>query len=123
MINAGRQVGGALGVAVLGALAATLTRADWHSRLSLLGPEARANAVDLTPLVLAGQDEVVGGLAGRPAEVAWLASFAYGLRGALLGGSVLVLVAAAVAAIGLHRPRRRGASWRSKRAAPPVRAT
>jgi EmrB/QacA subfamily drug resistance transporter len=103
VINASRQLGGSLGIAVLGSIAATLARADWQHKLPLLAPAAQAKAGHLTALVLGGQGKAIASLAGRPAERAGLESFVHGLRGALLTSAVLALAAAAVAAIGLRR--------------------
>jgi EmrB/QacA subfamily drug resistance transporter len=103
VINAARQLGGSLGIAVLGSIAATLARADWQHKLSLLGPAARAKAANLTGLALGGQGKAIAALAGRRAETAGLESFVHGLRGALLTSAVLALVGAAVAAVGLRR--------------------
>jgi EmrB/QacA subfamily drug resistance transporter len=105
VINAGRQVGGSLGIAVLGTVAALLTRSDWQQQLALLPPASHAKAVHLASLVVGGQGSAVAGLAGRSAELAGLESFVYGLRGALLTSSVLALVAAAVAFAGLRHSR------------------
>jgi DHA2 family multidrug resistance protein-like MFS transporter len=102
VINASRQLGGSLGIAVLGSIAATLGRADWEHKLPLLAPAAQAKAGHLTSLVLGGQGKAIATLAGRPAETAGLESFVHGLRGALLTSAVLALAAAAVAAIGLR---------------------
>ena len=94
VINASRQIGGALGIAVLGSIAAMLARADWLRQSALLGATAHAQSSRLTTLVLGGQGKVIGRLAGHPAEAAGLESFAYGLRGALLISSALTLVGA-----------------------------
>jgi EmrB/QacA subfamily drug resistance transporter len=105
VINAARQVGGALGIAVLGSVAAILARADWSHQLTLLAPATQAKAANLTPLVLDGQGQAIGTLAGSAAEAAALSSFVQGLRGALLVSSALALVAAAVALVGLRHER------------------
>jgi EmrB/QacA subfamily drug resistance transporter len=104
VINASRQVGGALGIAVLGSIAATITRTDWHQQLSQLPAATQAKAGHLTALVVGGQGPPIAAAAGRPAELAALASFVDGTRGALLTSSALVLIASAVAFAGL-RPR------------------
>jgi hypothetical protein len=62
-------------------------------------------AAHLTSLVVGGQGRVVAAVAGRPAELAGLASFVDGLHGALLASSALALVAAAIAFAGLRQPR------------------
>jgi EmrB/QacA subfamily drug resistance transporter len=105
VINAGRQVGGALGIAVLGTVAAILTRSQWQQQLALLSPAGQAKAAHLTSLVVGGQGTAVAAIAGRPAELAGLESFVYGLRYALLISSVLALAAAGVAFAGLRHSR------------------
>jgi EmrB/QacA subfamily drug resistance transporter len=107
VINASRQVGGALGIAVLGSIAATITRTDWQHQLSQLPPATHARAAHLTTLVLGGQGQPIAAAAGRPAEFAALTAFVDGARGALLTSSVLALVASGVAAAGLRRRRSR----------------
>jgi hypothetical protein len=102
VINAARQLGGSLGIAVLGSVAAALARADWQHRLSLLPPAVHAKAAHVSALVLGGEGKAIAAIAGRPAEIAGLESFVHGLRGALLAGSVLALAGAVVAAIGLR---------------------
>jgi EmrB/QacA subfamily drug resistance transporter len=103
VINASRQVGGALGIAVLGSIAATITRTDWHQQLSQLPAATQAKAGHLTALVVGGQGPPIAAAAGRPAELAALASFVNGTRGALLTSSALVMIASAVAFGGLRR--------------------
>jgi hypothetical protein len=119
VINAARQVGGALGIAVLGSVASILARADWSNQLTLLPPATQAEAANLTPLVLDGQGQAIGALAGTTAEAAALSSFVQGLRGALLVSSALALVAAAVALVGL-RDQRVGIAVRASDASEPA---
>jgi EmrB/QacA subfamily drug resistance transporter len=102
VINASRQVGGAFGIAVLGSIAATLTRDDWQHRLSLLGPGTQAKATELSTLVLGGQGKAIAALAGRPTAAAGLESFVEGVHAALLTGTALTLLSAAVAFLGLR---------------------
>jgi EmrB/QacA subfamily drug resistance transporter len=103
VINASRQIGGALGIAVLGSIAATVTRTDWQQQLSQLPAATQTKAGHLTALVVGGQGRPVAAVAGRPAELAALAAFVDGTRGALLTSSALTLIAAAVAFAGLRR--------------------
>jgi EmrB/QacA subfamily drug resistance transporter len=103
VINASRQVGGAFGVAVLGSIAATITRTDWHAHVSSLAPAARTNEV--STLVLGGRGSAIAALAGRPAAIAGLESFVHGLHGALLTGAGLTLIGSVVAFTGLPRGR------------------
>jgi EmrB/QacA subfamily drug resistance transporter len=100
VINAGRQVGGALGIAVLGSVAGMLTRSEWQHQLTLLPPSAKA--AHLTSLVVGGQGRAIAAVGGRHAELAGLESFVYGVRYALLISSFLALGAAVVAFAGLR---------------------
>jgi DHA2 family methylenomycin A resistance protein-like MFS transporter len=122
VINAARQVGAALGIATLGALAAALTRSDWHQRLALLPAATQAKAAQLTSLAVGGQGKAVAAVAGQPAGLAALESFVHGLRGALLASSVLALVGAGAAFIGLRRSPQRLHELESTEAARPARA-
>ncbi len=103
VINASRQVGGALGIAVLGSIAATITRTDWQQHLSQLPVATQTKAGHLAALVVGGQGMPIAAAAGRAAELAALASFVDGTRGALLTSSALALIAAVVAFAGLRR--------------------
>ena len=103
VINASRQVGGALGIAVLGSIAATITRTHWHQQVSQLPPATHAKTAHLTALVVGGQGTPIAAAAGHAAELAALASFVAGTRGALLTSSALALIASAVAFAGLRR--------------------
>ena len=103
VINANRQLGGALGIAVLGSVAATLTRDAWHEGLAQLPAATRAAAEPLTGLVLGGQGGPIAALAGPQAQAAALESFVHGVSGAMLASSALTLLAALVAFVGLRR--------------------
>jgi EmrB/QacA subfamily drug resistance transporter len=102
VINASRQVGGAMGVAVLGAVVSTRVSNVWH------GPEA------LVPLVTGGQgskiDQAAQQAGASPAaakllENQALTSFVHGVQGAMLVGAVLAFSAAMTAFFGLrHAP-------------------
>jgi MFS transporter, DHA2 family, multidrug resistance protein len=103
VINANRQIGGALGIAVLGSVAAMLTRSAWHQGLAQLPAATRAAAAPLTGLVLGGQGEPIAALAGPQARAAALESFVHGVSGAMLASAALTLLAALVAFVGLRR--------------------
>jgi EmrB/QacA subfamily drug resistance transporter len=105
VINASRQVGGALGIAAMGSIAATLARSDWNRQLAHLPPASHAALARLTTLVVGGQGNVIQALAGRQARSAALDSFVHGLHGALLASATLTLIGAAIALAGLRRRR------------------
>ncbi|MGN6380134.1 MAG: MFS transporter [Gaiellales bacterium] len=104
VINASRQVGGALGIAVLGGIGTTLAASNWHDWASSLPPAAHAKALALTPLVQGGQGAKVTQLTGSQAVGHQaLLSFQHGVQGAFLAGGLLLLSAALVAFVGLRR--------------------
>jgi EmrB/QacA subfamily drug resistance transporter len=102
VINSSRQVGGALGVAVLGAIVATRVGNAWH------GP------ANLVPLVTGGQGQkihdlaVAGGASPQAATALQsqaLQAFVHGVQGAMLAGAVLAFLASMTAFFGLrHAP-------------------
>jgi EmrB/QacA subfamily drug resistance transporter len=104
VINASRQVGGALGIAVLGGIGTTLAASSWHDKIAALPPAFHAKAYALTPLVQGGQGAKITQITGKP-EVGHqaLLSFQHGVQGAFLAGGLLLLCAAVVAFVGLRR--------------------
>jgi EmrB/QacA subfamily drug resistance transporter len=102
VINASRQVGGAMGVAVLGAVVSTRVDSVWT------GPQA------LVPLVTGGQGTKIYQAAisqghspayALAAENQALTAFVHGVQGAMLVGAVLAFSAAMTAFFGLrHAP-------------------
>jgi EmrB/QacA subfamily drug resistance transporter len=101
VINASRQVGGALGIAVLGSLGAALTRSSWNDRLATLPAAVQSKLGGAGELVIGGQGAAVGRIAGPQAQAAAAAAFVHGVNGALLCGGALMLLAAVVAYFGL----------------------
>ncbi len=102
VVNAARQVGAALGLAILGAVGAALTANAWSDRVSALPPALRGQAHRLDELVIGGQGQVVGRLAGPRAERAALESFVHGVHGAMWVAAGLTLAAAVTAYLGLR---------------------
>jgi DHA2 family multidrug resistance protein-like MFS transporter len=121
VVNSSRQVGGALGIAVLGAIAAVLATNSWSDTISSLPPAAHARAEAATPIVLGGQGSVVAAASGSQAlGNAALQAFMDGVQGAMLAGSVLAFCAAAAAYFGLRgmpKPQPPGAGAEAE---PPV---
>ena len=103
VVNASRQVGGALGIAMLGGIGTTLSASSWTDRISSLPAALQAHAAALTPLVQGGQGARILAITHDPAaKTAALDAFVHGVRGALLTGSALTLAAGIVALLGLR---------------------
>jgi EmrB/QacA subfamily drug resistance transporter len=102
VINSARQVGAAVGLAVLGAVGATLASRQWESDVAALPPAARAPASGLEDLVIGAQGRVVGRIAGPVAQQNALEAFVTGVQGAMWVGAGLTLAAAVTAFIGLR---------------------
>ncbi len=101
VINASRQVGGALGIAVLGSLGAGLTRSRWSDNLAALPADVQGKLGGARELVIGGQGAAVGRIAGPEAQAAAANAFVHGVSGALLCGGALMLLAAVIAYFGL----------------------
>jgi Na+/melibiose symporter-like transporter len=103
VVNASRQVGGALGVAVLGSIAATVASSHWADTApaALSGTAGR-----LDPLVLGGQTEQITSVAGTQAGLAASHAFVDGVTTAMTVGSLIALAGAVIAYFGLrgYRP-------------------
>ncbi len=107
VINASRQVGGALGIAVLGTIGTTVAANSWRSRISSLPPARHAAALKLTALVQGGQSKLIGHLAGPAARATANDAFVEGVRRAMLVGSGMMLLAGLTAFLGLRNVRLR----------------
>ena len=99
VVNASRQVGGALGVAVLGSIAATVASASWadHAPAAL-----QATAGRLDPLVIGGQADQISRIAGSDASLAASQAFVDGVTTAMTVGSLIALAGAVIAFFGLR---------------------
>ena len=102
VVNAARQVGAAVGLAVLGAVGATLASSSWQDDVAQLPPAARGPASALEELVIGGQGRVVGTIAGPEAQQRALEAFVTGVQGAMWVGAALTFAAAMTAFIGLR---------------------
>ena len=113
VVNSSRQVGGALGVAVFGSIAATLASDSWSSSISKLPAAAHAGAARLTPLVIGGQTAKIGhiatatsgAVAGKVASDDAAAAFMHGFHGAMYAGALMAAAASVTAFVGLRNVR------------------
>jgi DHA2 family multidrug resistance protein-like MFS transporter len=99
-------VGGAIGIALLGSVGATLAANSWHSFVSAQVPAPAQNAaLGLTPLVQGGRAHTISNLPVPHADALAsqaLLSFQHGVRGAFFVGACLLFAAAVVAFVGLR---------------------
>ncbi|WP_328386992.1 MFS transporter [Streptomyces sp. NBC_00400] len=97
VLESGTELGGALGMAVLGSVGSAIYRGDIGGALPSGLP---ANAADVARETLAGAAAVAGQLPGRTGEMlltAARAAFTDGLRTAVLGAAGVMVVAAVLA--------------------------
>ena len=109
VINASRQVGGALGIATLGAVGAKLTSNAWTTHVQSFPAALQERAAGLEQAVVGGRGQLIHDLVAQNAgpqvasgaQTAALDSFVQGLQGAMYVGSALTFVAALTAFFGL----------------------
>jgi EmrB/QacA subfamily drug resistance transporter len=110
VVNSARQVGGAMGIAVLGSIVAARSTSDWKDRAASLPAPIHEQADQLSQLVVGGQGKAILGLTKLPAaQDQALHAFMSGVRGAFWAGGALMLAAALVTFFGLmgqpvHQP-------------------
>ena len=95
-------MGAAVGLAVLGAVGATLASSHWEDDVAKLPAAARGPASALEELVIGGQGQVVGRIAGPAAGQSAAESFVVGVQGAMWVGAALTFAAALTAFFGLR---------------------
>jgi EmrB/QacA subfamily drug resistance transporter len=109
MLNTSRQVGTALGVAVLGSIGATIARNDWANWTSGLPASLQPGAHSLEPLVVLGRgsqieslaSQMVGQAGGALAAEQAVDAFTRGMGQAFILAASVAFVAAAIAVVGL----------------------
>jgi MFS family permease len=101
VVNASRQVGGALGIAVLGTVGASVASSHWSDFAKTVPAATRPKIEALQGAVIGGQSRVIGRAAGSQAQDAAASSFVHGLNAAMYVGSGLTLIAAFIAFFGL----------------------
>jgi MFS transporter, DHA2 family, methylenomycin A resistance protein len=103
ILNSARQVGAAVGLAVLGSIAVVTASRAWHASIGSLDAVERAKAAALVQQVAGGEVRIVSAALGQQAAESALASFLSGYRAAMLVASGLLLVAAVIAVAGLRK--------------------
>jgi hypothetical protein len=102
VLNTARQVGGALGIAVVSAVAAARITAHWNDFVATVPAALRAPAARLGDLADGGQLEPIGRVAGPAARHAAESAFMAGFAAAMWTAAALAVVAAVVALVGLR---------------------
>jgi EmrB/QacA subfamily drug resistance transporter len=126
VVNSARQIGGAMGIAVLGSIVALRATSDWKDRATALPPPVRARTDDLSQLVVGGQGKAVLAVTHlRVAQEQALHAFVTGMRSAFWAGGALMLAAALVAFFGLmgqpvHQPAQAPGGAPAPSVVPPV---
>jgi MFS transporter, DHA2 family, methylenomycin A resistance protein len=118
LFNSCRQIGTAMGLAILGSIAAGAILADWHRRAGSLPPADRQPAAQLGADVAGGQVHLVTASVGPDALSPAVASFLLGFELALLLAGAILAAAGVVGFRGLRhltvpearRPRMTGAN-------------
>ncbi|MFT8395305.1 MFS transporter [Propionibacterium sp.] len=104
VLNASRQIGSSVGLAVLGAIGALVTGRHWASTVGGMPDEVQAEASSLLPSVVGGRISNVGSVLGDSARGAAVDAFTAGSHVALLVATACMVVCTLIA---LHALRRR----------------
>jgi MFS transporter, DHA2 family, methylenomycin A resistance protein len=110
LFNSCRQIGTAMGLAILGSIAAGAILADWHRHAGSLPPAERKLASQLGADVAGGQVHVVTASVGPDALDPAIASFLRGFELALLIAGVILAAAGVAGWRGLRHLKVQGAS-------------
>jgi MFS transporter, DHA2 family, methylenomycin A resistance protein len=105
LFNACRQIGTAMGLAILGSVAASSILADWHRQAGSLPPAQQQPAARLGAEVAGGQVHLVAASVGHDALYPAVAAFLRGFELALILAGVILVAAGVVGFRGLRRLR------------------
>ena len=102
LFNAARQVGTAMGLAILGSIATAVILADWHSEARSLTLAAQGHAQHLGPAVAGGQAHLAAAVLGASELDPAVSAFMRGFEVALLIAAAILVVAASIGYFGLR---------------------
>jgi EmrB/QacA subfamily drug resistance transporter len=105
LFNACRQIGTAMGLAILGSIATSVIVADWRARVRSFAPATRPRASRLGADVAGGQIRAVTAALGQHAHSPAVTSYGRGFEVALVAASVILLAAGALGFLGLRHTR------------------
>jgi hypothetical protein len=103
LFNACRQIGTAMGLAILGSIATSIIVADWRGQVRSFAPAERLHAGGLSADVAGGQIKAVTTALGQHAHSPAVASYLHGFEAALIAASVILIGAGALGFLGLRR--------------------
>jgi MFS transporter, DHA2 family, methylenomycin A resistance protein len=112
LFNACRQIGTAMGLAILGSVGAAVIRADWHRQAAALPPGQQQDAAQLGGDVAGGQVHVVAAAVGQHVLDPAVSSFQRGFELALLLAGAILAAAGISGFLGLRHVRDARASHR-----------
>jgi MFS transporter, DHA2 family, methylenomycin A resistance protein len=102
VVNASRQVGTSVGLAVLGSLGVSAALSDWHAAIARLPASARHAAAQQAQNVAGARISTVTHALGPAYRDAAAGAFVHGYHVAVGAGAICALVAAATALLGLR---------------------
>ncbi len=102
ILNSSRQVGAAVGLAVLGSISVAAVSNAWLASPGALPETARAKAAALLQQVAGAEADAVAAILGPEARLAAIDAFLSGYRAAMMIAGVLLVVAAVIAFAGLR---------------------
>jgi len=103
ILNSSRQIGAAVGLAVLGSISVATVSAAWRASLSALPEAARAQAPQLLQQVAGAEARAVAAVLGSSVTAPALDAFISGYRVALTVAGILLLAGAVIAFAALGR--------------------
>jgi EmrB/QacA subfamily drug resistance transporter len=103
VLNSSRQVGGAIGIAVMGSVVATIAGRQWADHIAALPAPLHSQAARLEQLVVGAQGRLIAQVAGPQARVAALDSFTSGMQAAMYAGAALTFIAFVLSAVAMPR--------------------
>jgi hypothetical protein len=103
LFNACRQIGTAMGLAILGSVGASVILADWHRQSATFPPAGRRGAAQAGADVAGGQIHAVAAAAGQLARDPATASFLHGFELALLLAAAIIAAAGLLGFLGLRQ--------------------
>ena len=104
ILNSSRQVGAAVGLAVLGSLSVAIASRAWHGSVGLLPEAARARAASYLQQVAGGEAHAVAQALGPASLAPALEAFVAGYQLALTISGLLLVVGAVIALAGFRPP-------------------